>query len=515
MIPNGTETPLCALDPVADAALLQNIQGNILKAHGRPYSRLVLFWFDAATSEAECRDLVRAIDGAGLVTSAAKQSGDTETAKAAWRAAHPTGPDMPPANSTEPFGNQPFFSVGLSLGGMRRCGYTSNFDLPLMGTPVGFTTSMLTERKALEDVPPEGFQWDSTYTTDGGPHGVWLVAHENTNNELDDDFCKRVVGFLEARGAGHDHACVIEKGTRWTDSDGRTREPFGFVDGLSAPKFFATDFDKTDTGELFVPKWANIPRDQVIIQDKTAVNPNHVHDGGSFLVLRKLEQNIEAFRTSKVSGELLIGRTRDGVPLQQSRADPPKAENPLNNFSFNDDVSRCPFHAHIRKANPRIDGHSTSVAGEPTVRAALLVRRSAVYGYERLPERGTLDPAEAATYQSTDGDPLDHDVGLLFMCYVSSITDQFIVTQENWFGGPRFPSATFPDKFAPLGDPITRPHAMLQGETEPSPWQWNGQGPFTLNSVVTVKGGAYFYMPPISWLKDPPPPTTQPPAGGA
>jgi deferrochelatase/peroxidase EfeB len=58
----------------------------------------------------------------------------------------------------------------------------------------------------------------------------------------------------------------------------------------------------------------------------------------------------------ELAGAMAVGRFEDGRPVTLSRTDGfrPAKE---NNFTYANDAGafKCPFHAHIRKANPRGD----------------------------------------------------------------------------------------------------------------------------------------------------------------
>ena len=90
---------------------------------------------------------------------------------------------------------------------------------------------------------------------------------------------------------------------------------------------------------------------------------------GSYLVFRKLEQNVRGFQDQldelakalQLQGHdrqraeaLVMGRFRDGTPVVL-QATPGQHDPVPNNFDFADDALglKCPFQAHIRRMNPR------------------------------------------------------------------------------------------------------------------------------------------------------------------
>jgi deferrochelatase/peroxidase EfeB len=88
---------------------------------------------------------------------------------------------------------------------------------------------------------------------------------------------------------------------------------------------------------------------------------------GSYLVFRKLEQDVEGFHSAidqlakqlNISRDFAlaqtIGRFKDGTPLVLAGNPLPHILQPPNNFNYANDFHglKCPLHAHIRKANPR------------------------------------------------------------------------------------------------------------------------------------------------------------------
>lgn len=183
---------------------------------------------------------------------------------------------------------------------------------------------------------------------------------------------------------------------------------------------------------------------------------------GSYLVFRRLRQDVAAFRTtmSQKAAELaakpgftgiqaselaarLVGRWPSGAPISRS----PHADNAAlgsndfanNHFGFQNagtplplknapphvpdtfpqdpadfDGLVCPHAAHIRKVNPRDLGTDTGGAHDSLARRIL--RRGIPYG-DPLPEGAAADKS---------------DRGLLFLCYQTSIEEQFEFLMNHW-----------------------------------------------------------------------------------
>ena len=135
---------------------------------------------------------------------------------------------------------------------------------------------------------------------------------------------------------------------------------------------------------------------------------------------------------------------------------------------------RCPFHAHIRKTNPRGD----SPLGLDAERMFRIARRGITYG-----ERPDLSPG-------ADLVPPEHGVGLLFMSYQARL-DQFAIQQEG----------SDSNDFVREGVGVD---AVIGQNAAPVPQEWpNGSGQtFTMANFVTLLGSEYFFAPSIAFLHE-------------
>ncbi len=192
--------------------------------------------------------------------------------------------------------------------------------------------------------------------------------------------------------------------------DGKVHEHFGFRDGLSQPDLNACqgDANRVALGEVLLGH-ANDHNDP-----PPAAQDPLLHNG-TFMVLRKLSQNVPAFEQfldghgEAISRDQLaakmMGRNADGTPIVKDNAHVDD-----NDFDFAADADglKCPFHAHIRRTNPR----DAQQKGEPVPR---ILRRGIAYG-----------PRYAEDSEA--------DRGLMFMAYNASIAQQFEVIQR-WVSG--------------------------------------------------------------------------------
>jgi len=196
---------------------------------------------------------------------------------------------------------------------------------------------------------------------------------------------------------------------------------------------------------------------------------------GSFLVFRRLRQDVEAFRefvneaafqlglAPEFVGAKLVGRWASGAPILRA----PEADNRAladddcanNNFEFGEETDPilpeqkespldctdeipnshppalfppsegdpegliCPFAGHIRKAYPRDDTSSTlPETSEVTTQTHRILRRGIPFG-EPLRQIPFFDFGER---------------GLLFLAYQTSIVEQFEFILKQWVNNPNF-----------------------------------------------------------------------------
>ncbi len=103
----------------------------------------------------------------------------------------------------------------------------------------------------------------------------------------------------------------------------------------------------------------------------------------------------------------------------------------------------------------------------------------------------------------------------MFVCYQTSITQQFEFVQGTWANNAEFVSSVFPKRRPKDGSVITvgidpvigqaRPPEVARTMDEPVPNYPTGEVVSTLNlaqSFVVPTGGGYFFMPSISALRD-------------
>ena len=208
-------------------------------------------------------------------------------------------------------------------------------------------------------------------------------------------------------------------------------------------------------------------------------------------------------------------RQRDGTPLVESStttasADSATSASDENSFLFDaDPLGRtCPVGAHIRRANPRTGDFPPATDGLLTrlLRTLGFCRRHASEDlisstrFHRLLRRGraygpVLTPADALGAKADQAER-----GLHFICLGANILRQFEFVQNAWlmnshFGGLRGESDPLMGNRETLADGTSTDAFSEPQVNAPAEVQ---QG---LPQFVTVRGGAYFFMPGIRALQ--------------
>jgi Dyp-type peroxidase family len=277
-------------------------------------------------------------------------------------------------------------------------------------------------------------------------------------------------------------------------------EHFGYADGFAQPAIEGSGVDPLPgQGAITRGGWRALRAGEFIlgyVDEEGALPPAPppaaLSTNGSYLVYRKLHQNVAGFRArlaesakaypggEEMLAAKIVGRWRDGTPLDVSPERPDASvatDERLNNafhYGADADGRACPVGAHVRRANPR---NSLPFDGK-LVNRHRLVRRGIPYG-EPLPP-GAPD----------DG----RDRGVIFMCLQASIARQFEFVQSQWFNrGNPFGLGEDQDVLLGPQDCVGTAKMTVPGET---PFL---HGP--LERVVTVKGGEYFFVPGTNGLQ--------------
>jgi deferrochelatase/peroxidase EfeB len=335
------------------------------------------------------------------------------------------------------------------------------------------------------------------------------------------------------------------------------KEPFGFLDGVSQPRLDwaaerepGTDADLEYGNLLSVGEFvlgyrneyglytnrpllqANEPGAQALPVAEDDPTRRDLGRNGSYLVFRELSQDVRGFwrfiasqandAASRVAlAQAIVGRQLTGEPLVALGTRPVRGVGPdavdirRNQFTYDSDKVglRCPFGAHVRRANPRtgdMPGGRQGLIwqlirmlgfGHQDLREDLV----AASRFHRIIRRGREFGAEISPDVALQPDAPDLASGLHFICLNANIARQFEFIQNAWLMSAKF------DGLSGETDPLI-------GNRDPSP---PGQSPlgqstdgFTIpqaNGInrrisgmpnfVTVRGGAYFFLPGVRALR--------------
>jgi len=397
-------------------------------------------------------------------------------------------------------GNKPPSTVNIAFTHAGLVG----LDLPIatiLTFPVEFQQGMKARAGILGDTGASGPEhWDPIWRDDR-VH-AWLGVNAQTPAALE-AACADLQKLLdETEGAvivgSQDAAAIV------LDGQPTTKEHFGFTDGFGNPDYLGVE-RKTQPGQgKLTPdgKWVPLATGELLLgyadeagELPVAPVPHLLASNGTFMVYRKLHQNVATFRQylnewgsaypggrEKLASKF-IGRWRDGTPVELSPDQPAPfiTQDPSRstNFTYGNDLdgTRCPLGAHVRRVHPR---DAFGFNGR-LVNRRRITRRGLPYG-AYVPE----------------GEPVldSEDRGTIFMALNANISRQFEFVQQQWinYGND-----------AHLGnerDPLMGNHGgkgkfVVQGDTTPT------NPPFIcshLPNFVELRGGEYFFLPSITAL---------------
>jgi Dyp-type peroxidase family len=381
-------------------------------------------------------------------------------------------------------------NVALSFRALEALGLPARM---LDGFPPEFRGGMAHRAEELADEPQT---WDDELRE----LEVLLVVHAQSAAALADEAAR-----WERELAAHDSGLEL---THAQDAAllGDAREHFGFTDGFSQPAIEGVAREDVPGQGIAYKRrpwwpwsrlrWRAIKPGEFVLgyEDEdhgpAPTPPPPFHRNASFMVWRKLHQDVAAFRAQIAAqaqrlglshdflAAKLVGRWPDGSPLAL-RPDAPDPQlgydkRRANDFAYGDDPRgvRCPRGAHVRRTNPR---DALGWEGRLSARHRIL-RRGMPYG-PPLPN-GADDDGVAR--------------GLIFVCLQASIARQFEIVQSRWCNdGNAFGLGAEAD---PVSGPAGREVRHVIGGTPPrlaSP----------LRSCVECRGGEYLFVPGLAALR--------------
>ena len=441
--------------------------------------------------------------------------------------------------------------IAFTAGGLRQLGVPEEV---LSGFSAEFLSGMASEdsrSRRLGDMgrnAPNYWLWG---IGDNVPHGVVMLFSESGQLE---GWKKSIVGDSWQSG--------FEEIRCLTTSDMGGREPFGFIDGISQPDIdwqqqrspsincdqlqysnvvclgefllgYRNEYGRYTDRPLLDPQ---ISGSEVLREAEDQRGKKDLGLNGTYVVMRQLQQDVRGFwqflnkvsngdsqQRYELAGAFVGRRLFDGSPLMPLRSAPipgvgtsgseqkRRQDTQGNQFTYDSDPegAQCPLGAHIRRGNPRnadIPGNpigllahlvrilgfgNTDLRGDliASTRFHRLVRRGREYGEKLTPEEA-LQPAP----------PSDSERGLHFIAMNANIERQFEFIQNAWMMRTKF-------------DGLTEESDPLLGNRQPvlgcpfadafSVPKRNGLRRRILNlpQFVTVRGGAYFFLPSLRALQ--------------
>ena len=384
--------------------------------------------------------------------------------------------------------------------GLSRTALT-NLNVPtasINSFPVEFLQGMAGRAAALGDVADSApANWDTIWHN---RVDLWVSINALTPEDRETKF--KLLKTLVEKTQGAEILAIQNTQALTVNGALSNKEHFGYSDGYAQPSFKGSHTKDTPGDGKIASKgqWEDLKNGEFLLghpneaeEDGKLPIPMILAKNGCFMVYRKLEQNVKAFRDyvdewgqrypggkEKLMAKFM-GRWRDGTPLALS----PNEMNPdlvsdndrVNNFVYNDDMqgSKCPLGAHIRRANPR---DSLLFNGKLPSRRRI-IRRGMPYG-NYVPETEPVNTEER---------------GIIFMALNSSIARQFEFVQQQWINyGNDFSLGEDSDPV--LGNRPTPGRFVIPGTDETNP-------PFIcsdMQTFITLKGGDYFFLPSITAL---------------
>jgi Dyp-type peroxidase family len=387
---------------------------------------------------------------------------------------------------------------------------------------------------------PHGTEWEQGFQ--GQIDALVILAHDLNPNE--DNAFKDLVAHISQEAetvadiVNTEYGHVIRETV--DDETGRTRttEHFGYVDGISQPRFYNYHVAKAGGLKGWDP---SAPLKLVLSVDPNGHGPDSF---GSYFVYRKLQQDVDGFNRrvgelaaalkidEDLAGAYVVGRFKNGTPVVKYRESRKKTayQSRLeeNDFSYAIDPmgDKCPYQAHIRKANPR--GEKPMAMMSWTARFIAKrkwLRRLFPEVQERLEMGLRMERDRRIARRGIPYGP-DHsergERGLLFLCAQSDIAAQYEFLQAVWCNKNIF----LKDETG-LDPVIGQGYQQLGGQWWPKKWggpQWPARwerpqwppwrrnlsrrmtrltrNQFDFSGYVTLKGGEYFFAPSMDFLKN-------------
>ncbi|MEO8515650.1 MAG: hypothetical protein ABI426_02850 [Flavobacterium sp.] len=361
---------------------------------------------------------------------------------------------------------------------------------------------------------PEG----SKPSTDGSELDIQITLFTQTP-EARENYYAVLLDMISNTTSGPSVAAVYYQDSDPLTVDGNSDYVhFGYRDSLSQPRIDGVLWDEPMVKRLMgvssIDDRPKVPADRFVIsQTAKDYNAHPLLTNGTFAAFRLLYQDQAAFEkfihsdpntSAEMMAAKMCGRWRDGTPLVVSpnQEDKDLGEPSTKNFNFtnfdylepspnqqgdqssDDQGLKCPYAAHIRRANPRDDFNVT--ANNDNAEKHRIVRRASPYGKP-------YDPSEQPGIQR----------GLVGLFIGAILDDQFRFVTSKWFeqGGFRNPD-TSPNQSGV--DPLFGPQVS---DTNPgdSIFAYNKNGTYnstpSMTRFIRTDGSLYLFLPSIAGLQ--------------
>jgi Dyp-type peroxidase family len=373
----------------------------------------------------------------------------------------------------------------------KRAGFSEQFTA---GMTTGYRSRLLGD---TGDDDPRGWAW-------GGPASdvvhVLLLVYADTADRLAAR-CDELNGEAESGG--------LRLLDRLATSELTPTENFGFHDGISQPQIEGLGALRKP-GEVKAGEFVlGYPNEYGLLTERpmlpSAADPrgllpreaggrSDLGRNGSYLVLRTLRQDVEAFRAftdtatrdgagrpdpaqAALLAAKIVGRWPSGAPLvlAPGQDDPSLADS--NDFGYHAVDARglaCPLGSHVRRTNPR-----DSLEPRPGTESSLAINRR-----HRLLRRGR-----------GYGSPMSgEECGVHFICLNANLARQYEFVQHTWVNNPVFNGLE--DETDPLVGRRGSKRSYFTTTARPVRRRYT-----ELPQFVHVRGGAYFFLPGIRALR--------------
>ena len=421
---------------------------------------------------------------------------------------------------------QSALSIGLTFAGLQKLGLPQD---ALNTFEPEFIGGMASRAPVLGDTAEsDPGNWEVGGPSTAEVHGL-LILNAPDEESLDAGRAKLRKMLYETDGG------VNEVNEQHGHRPRSSKEPFGFLDGISQPLVERgpghpePNETVVRTGE-FVLGYLNgyseyaLSPGLPVEYDPDDLLPAFPEGGiagwkdlgrhGTFMVYRKLAQDVPGFwntmaahaaRDSNGAPDVedmvrlaakCVGRWPSGAPLTLAahKDDPVLGRDASRNNNFLYQATdkagfRCPIGAHVRRANPR-DSRIYEDVQEAllTTNRHRILRRAVSFGKDLFP-REDVERREIPTDLHDDGE----ERGIHFIAINASIRRQFELIQSTWCNPGSF-NGLFDNK-----DPVIGNNDGTGNMTVQSPSLRTRL--LNINRLVRVRGGGYFFVPSLTALR--------------